>query len=961
MVVDLRRDSRSELSSASRASLFLSLTFSNLIHGTIPTAYDQWSQIHYFDIHSNLISGTIPPSLCNWADSLRIFSAFNNHIHGKILHCLLQGPMQQLLVHDNRITGSLPAVGADLQTLAASNNRLKGPLPNLGQAAALQTCALHSNRFKGTLSALNLTAGAQTQLGSLTLHRNLLNGSLEPLSGLDHSLTFLTLSDNDFTGRVTKNGIPLGDATVMLQGNRLSCQLPEGPPLGRDGTNLVLPGNAFDGPPPQWVKYPAEPLCVWSGWQAEWVSVALIGSACLVFFAMAAVCALRARREDMRRQWLGDRVSLDEDTLADGLLLNEDEEPPPHDDRCASTVRLLLCRWATEWSQESHDDESLIQQLQLLRITIGGLAALAVVATVLLIPVPRIGANYFECGDPFLRTNTLVYLSNSATAETLAATSFCCLGVIIAMLVAWLHSHSVRMRDETASLFHWSREHAVHHHNEESRTTCSENIYVRGCISCAALVVWVFGILTVNCLTVLYLATQAMPEHNLVALPLLICIGGVTFLADCVLLLYAEHKAEDIAFVSGVQQEDEPEDDVFPSVERLSTRRRNAIIAAALLTSVFILFLLLVAVSTVSAPPLVFRVRPIVKQLLQSVVPVLISIANSSVVPAITKPVARLIAGRRGRDLSSAMVLLARVAGTIFIPIISLIIFDDGCMQQWRTLWTPCDGGGEFEAEVGVTYKLDHYEVVTTSVSLMTNSEACSGRLPLDIEYGRCGRSILGVWLPLLIKKALFAAFGQPAMLLLVVTSARLRRWLLWVVVTEERSPDGRTSIVQLEDEYLSLLTWIDVALVFGPFCPLLIALIALGMATNLWAFVTSLRLLHEPGKLSRACGDAPLPAYFLFSMSLFVGTACIFFVANDLRGKRIVVVVLSCCFGSVLVFAAAGRRLAPLFARVVPCAGGADSSTRPRQQAEQYDQQYQRSGEPRTAAATDENFGDNH
>ena len=799
-------------------------------------------------------------------------------------------------------------MGADLKTLAVSNNRLEGPLPSLGEATSLQTCTLHSNSFKGSVSALDLTTGAQTHLRTLTLHSNSLSGSLIPLSALDHPLAFLTLSDNGFTGRVPED-IPLRDnATLMLNKNRLSCELPKNLEGDQeDGLNLVLPGNSFDGPPPAWVKYSAEPLCVGLGWQAEWVAIALSGAAYLMFFTLAAACALHARRKDMQGQWVGDRVLFDEDTRADRLLLeDEDEEHPRHERRFGSTARLFS-RWATEWSQESHDDENLVQQLRLLHITIGGLVALALAATVLLMPVTLIGANYFECGDPFLKSATLTYLSSSATAETLAAVSFCCLGVIVAVLVAWLHDHSVRMREEAAA-FRRSRAHAIHRHRRPLLRRVA-----RGCIACAAIGTWGIGVLTVNSLTVLYLVTQAMPEQNSVALPLLIFIGGITFLVAIItLLLHADRAPEDTALLRSVQQDD-PEDVASTPAEQPSTWHRNAIIATALLTSGFIVYLLLVSVSAVSATRLVLHVPPYIVQILQWTVPVLISIANSTVIPAITKPVARLVFGRQGRDWSLAMVLIARVAGAIFIPIISLLIFDDGCMQQWRTVWTPCNGGHNFDAAVSVSYKAivdvsDNASgmQVTSPVSLMTNKEVCSGS-PL-------------------VEKALFAAFGQPAMLLLVVSNARLRRWLLWVVMTEERSQDGGTTTVQLEDEYLSLLTWIDVALVFGPFCPLLIALIAISMMTNLWTYVISLRLLHEAGQLSRAFGDAPLPAYFLFSMSLFVVSSCVFFVVNDLHGKAAVVVVLPCCFGSVLLFAAAGRqRTASLLARTLH-ASSADS-----------------------------------
>ena len=98
----------------------------------------------------------------------------------------------------------------------------------------------------------------------------------------------------------------------------------------------------FDGPPPAWVKYSAEPLCVGRGWQAEWVAIALSGAAYLMFFTLAAACALHARLKDMQGQWVGDRALFDEDTQTDRLLLeDEDEEHPRHERRFGSTARLF--------------------------------------------------------------------------------------------------------------------------------------------------------------------------------------------------------------------------------------------------------------------------------------------------------------------------------------------------------------------------------------------------------------------------------------------------------------------------------------------------------------------------------------------------------------------------------------------------------------------------------------------
>merc|ERR1711988_1392270 len=134
----------------------------------------------------------------------------------------------------------------------------------------------------------------------------------------------------------------------------------------------------------------------------------------------------------------------------------------------------------------------------------------------------------------------------------------------------------------------------------------------------------------------------------------------------------------------------------------------------------------------------------------------------------------------------------------------------------------------------------------------MKTATVCHGHSFTGMNAARCTRGVLGVWLPLLISKALFAGFGQPAMLLFVVSSSRLQKWLLWVVLAREEQEGGKM-VAELTDEYFSLLTWIEIALVFGPFCPLLLALVALSLFTNQWAYNLALRLLHAQGYLPRA------------------------------------------------------------------------------------------------------------
>jgi hypothetical protein len=65
----------------------------------------------------------------------------------------------------------------------------------------------------------------------------------------------------------------------------------------------------------------------------------------------------------------------------------------------------------------------------------------------------------------------------------------------------------------------------------------------------------------------------------------------------------------------------------------------------------------------------------------------------------------------------------------------------------------------------------------------------------------------------------MYYAFLTPATLLLIVTSKRIRPLLIDFVATRDTMSDG-TTLVVLGEDFMSLFTWVEISIVFGPFCP---------------------------------------------------------------------------------------------------------------------------------------------
>ena len=162
------------------------------------------------------------------------------------------GRVTRLDLHDNQLTGEIPAVLGSLSNLLflyLDDNQLSGEIPaELGSLTGLQTLSLYDNQLTGTIPAElgsltgllflfldgnELTGEIPAELGSLTglrgllLHDNQLTGTIpEELEGLTH-LVLLYLSDNELTGTIP---VELGGLTrlqiLRLYENQLTGTIP---------------------------------------------------------------------------------------------------------------------------------------------------------------------------------------------------------------------------------------------------------------------------------------------------------------------------------------------------------------------------------------------------------------------------------------------------------------------------------------------------------------------------------------------------------------------------------------------------------------------------------------------------------------------------------------------------------------------------------------------------------------
>ena len=128
----------------------------NQFTGTIPERFGDLLSLSSLDLSSNMLHGSLPASICSWT-SMVVLALSQNYITSTLPECiggfsylqalvgddnLLQGPIpfpqrgqdhalfrSELILSDNRLTGSLSHALYSFRYVQLANNELSGPLP----------------------------------------------------------------------------------------------------------------------------------------------------------------------------------------------------------------------------------------------------------------------------------------------------------------------------------------------------------------------------------------------------------------------------------------------------------------------------------------------------------------------------------------------------------------------------------------------------------------------------------------------------------------------------------------------------------------------------------------------------------------------------------------------------------------------------------------------------------------
>ena len=240
--------------SCSATSLTILDLSTNMLEGTIPAYFSNFTHLNFLDLSYNYLNNSIPSSLLTLPHLTFLYLQLNK-FSGQIPNVFSQSNrFQELVLHSNSIRGELPSTLSNLQhlnLLVLSRNQFSNQIPSsLSNLQHLLHLDLSQNKLSGQIpsSFSNLQ-----HLIVLDLSANKFYGQIpSSFSNLQH-LIVLDLSANKFCGQIPLSLLNLQHLDILfLSENRLEGPLPNKIKGLSNLTRLTLNDNLLDGTIPAW-------------------------------------------------------------------------------------------------------------------------------------------------------------------------------------------------------------------------------------------------------------------------------------------------------------------------------------------------------------------------------------------------------------------------------------------------------------------------------------------------------------------------------------------------------------------------------------------------------------------------------------------------------------------------------------------------------------------------------------
>ena len=274
----------------------------NSFRGPIPKALESKPNMGWLCVERNSLSGTIPAALTYPG----VFSAYDNQLSGSIPYGIMRMHLamnRKVLIHGNRLTGTLPVLNG-VVLLTASGNLLEGGLPGtISSKLAMLDLSGVPGRSGGMNGPLPRALCQASDLKVMTMANQQMDGRIPAFTS---SLSILALFKNRLNVlpdiRFENNA---SKTAILLHDNLLSCNVPVCDNV-TVRTSLVAIGNRLRYPKgefPAWVlKYEHDPLFWVSGTNGASLVLKTSGGAGL-FIAVVLLKLGRAQLLQVLSRW----------------------------------------------------------------------------------------------------------------------------------------------------------------------------------------------------------------------------------------------------------------------------------------------------------------------------------------------------------------------------------------------------------------------------------------------------------------------------------------------------------------------------------------------------------------------------------------------------------------------------------------------------------------------------------
>ncbi|XP_066334833.1 receptor-like protein EIX2 [Miscanthus floridulus] len=202
------------------------VSFASCQMGPLFPGWLQWNvNITHLDISSAGIADRIPQWFSDGFSNVWFMDISNNQLNGTLPADMGSMSLQELYLSSNKLTGQMPTLPPNIQTLDLSNNFLSGLTGHSAVGSAnLESLSLFSNRLTGRIPE---SFCKYQQLFVLDLSNNFLEGEPPLCLGVTESMGFVALSNNSLSGKFPSFLQKLTNVHFLdLSWNKFSGRLP---------------------------------------------------------------------------------------------------------------------------------------------------------------------------------------------------------------------------------------------------------------------------------------------------------------------------------------------------------------------------------------------------------------------------------------------------------------------------------------------------------------------------------------------------------------------------------------------------------------------------------------------------------------------------------------------------------------------------------------------------------------